>query len=424
MHYHIILTEKCNLQCKYCYEKSMQEFDNGLEKKFNFDYSEPCTSQVNIQKLKTFISKDPKATIIFYGGEPLLQIGKIKEIMDAFPDKQPASNQQATSKQSTSGTQNVPFRMQTNGQLLHLLEPKYLNRITKILISIDGNEKITDKYRGKGTYKKIMENINLIKNNGYNGELVARMTVAQDNPDIYKNVQDILKITSAKTERNIKSNTSNRIFDSVHWQLDANFYKEDFQEKEIRLFFEKYNQSITKLISWWTQEIQKGNFHFLYPFAAIAKDLLIQGRENKAQHSTSRQSPVTNHHKVGLRCGAGHSGYTISTSGKIVACPIMNNIKNFECGNLDSDPSELKKIKTISPCTECEEQNLCGGRCLYSNHAKLWEKKGENIICDSIRHLINKSKSQIPKIKRAIKEKKISEQDFNYEKYFGPEIIP
>ncbi|MBU3912936.1 MAG: radical SAM protein [Nanoarchaeota archaeon] len=27
MHFHIILTEKCNSQCKYCYEKSMKEFD-------------------------------------------------------------------------------------------------------------------------------------------------------------------------------------------------------------------------------------------------------------------------------------------------------------------------------------------------------------------------------------------------------------
>ncbi len=60
MHYHIVLTEKCNLQCRYCYGKSMEEFDNGLEEKFKFDFSDPCVSQVEVAKLKEFIDKDPK----------------------------------------------------------------------------------------------------------------------------------------------------------------------------------------------------------------------------------------------------------------------------------------------------------------------------------------------------------------------------
>ncbi len=370
MHYHIILTESCNLQCKYCYEKSMQEFSNGLEKKFIFDYSEPCTSQVNIQKLKTFIEKDKKAVIVFYGGEPLLQIDKIKKIMDNI---------------------NVPYRMQTNGQLLHLLPKEYLNKITKILISIDGNKTITDFYRGKGTYQKIIDNINLIKQNGYKGELVARMTVAQDNPDINKNIQDILET---------------KLFDSIHWQIDANFYKEDFQEKKISQFFTNYNNSITKLVNFWTEQIKKGNFINLYPFTGITARLLGLDKETK------------------IMCGAGHSGYAISTSGKVVACPIMNNIKDFECGDLNTNPRDLKKIDTIPPCTTCEENPICGGRCLYSNHAKLWKNKGEKIICDSIRYLIQELRKNIPMIKLAIKQKKISKNDFNYEKYFGPEIIP
>ena len=35
MHYHLLLTEKCNLQCKYCYGKSIEE-ENELDKKFKF----------------------------------------------------------------------------------------------------------------------------------------------------------------------------------------------------------------------------------------------------------------------------------------------------------------------------------------------------------------------------------------------------
>ena len=57
MHYPILLTESCNSRCRYCYEKSMKEFDNGLDKKFNFDFSAPPASNVDITKLKTFLKK-------------------------------------------------------------------------------------------------------------------------------------------------------------------------------------------------------------------------------------------------------------------------------------------------------------------------------------------------------------------------------
>ena len=38
MHYHILLTELCNSKCRYCYEKSLKEFDNELDKKSDFEY--------------------------------------------------------------------------------------------------------------------------------------------------------------------------------------------------------------------------------------------------------------------------------------------------------------------------------------------------------------------------------------------------
>ena len=53
MHYHIILTEKCNSRCKYCYEKSMNEFENGLEKKWSFDDT-PVDSSVSFESLQKF----------------------------------------------------------------------------------------------------------------------------------------------------------------------------------------------------------------------------------------------------------------------------------------------------------------------------------------------------------------------------------
>jgi uncharacterized protein len=365
MHYHIILTERCNSQCKYCYEKSIQEFDNGLKNKWDFDLSSPIISEVSIEKLKKFLK--PKDTLIFYGGEPLLEIEKIKKIMDNV---------------------NCEFCMQTNGKLLDKFPSEYLNKIRKILVSIDGSRERTDFNRGAGSYDLVLGNINLIKHQGFSGEIVARMTIAQNFPDVFEQVKNLIDL---------------KIFDSVHWQIDAGFYKFDFQEERFKKFVEEYNKSISKLIDYWINEIKKGNVLRLYPFIGIVNSLI-------------------KNEKTKLRCGSGHSNYTITTNGNLVACPIMGCVKNFYCGNLESN--KLKKIFVGEPCTSCYYLNICGGRCLYSNKAKLWPSEGEELICKTIKHLINELKKIFPSVKKLISENKIFKKDFEYEKYFGPEIIP
>jgi len=368
MDYHILLTENCNLKCRYCYGKSWEENPDCLKGKFEFDFTEPEDSEVVLSKLKSFLNKDKNPVLIFYGGEPLMKIKKIKKIMDSI---------------------NVPFRMQTNGVLLDKLEPKYLNRIDKILVSIDGNKERTELNRGKGTFEKVMQNIQLIKKNGYSGELIARMTIAQDCPDVFEQVLNLVELG----------------FTSVHWQLDSGFYSYDFESKKIKTFFEKYNKSVKKLIDWWIAEIKKGKVWKFYPFIGIVESLL-------------------KNEKTKLRCGAGHSGYAITTSGKVVACPIMNCIKDFECGNLDSNPRELKKVDIGGRCLNCDYRGLCGGRCLYWNKSKLWPEEGDDLICESIKFLIDELKSKENEIRQTIDKKIISFVDFEYEKYFGPEIIP
>jgi hypothetical protein len=73
---------------------------------------------------------------------------------------------------------------------------------------------------------------------------------------------------------------------------------------------------------------------------------------------------------------------------------------------------------------KCEIRDLCGGRCLYFNKAQLWPEEGEELICKTIFHLINGLKMKEDEIKGLIDKKIIKLSDFEYEKYFGPEIIP
>jgi radical SAM protein with 4Fe4S-binding SPASM domain len=171
------------------------------------------------------------------------------------------------------------------------------------------------------------------------------------------------------------------------------------------MFKEEYNRSLSKLINYWIEQMKKGEVIKIYPFIAIIDSLLKK---------------ETTH----LRCGAGHAGYALTTNNKIAACPIMNCIKNFEAGDLNSEPDNLKKFNISGDCLKCNYLNICGGRCLYWNKAQLWPKQGNEQICNTIKHLIDELKYQLPTIQNLIKREIIKSSDFEYEKYFGPEIIP
>lgn len=372
MHYHIILTEKCNSKCKYCYEKSMNEFENGLEKKWKFDFHSPCNSEVSVEKLKKLLKKGD--TLIFYGGEPLVNFPKMKEIMNAFDS-------------------GIKFCMQTNGKLLNEIPFEYLNKLDKMLVSIDGSKQRTDYNKGEGTYDLLIKNIKELREKGYEGEIVARMVISPEFNDVY----DQITYLTGLIEKGL--------FNSIHWQIDAGFYKNDFNLKKFTEFTREYNKDIEKLIDFWINYMKdKKTVLRLYPFIGILNRLMNWDIETR------------------MMCGSGYANYTITTDGKIAACPIMNNVKDFYAGDIDSE--KLAEFSPEEPCNYCNYMNICGGRCLYWNKAKLWPKEGDKLICKTIIFLIEKIKEKIPEIEKLLDEGIISKKDFGYEKYFGPEIIP
>jgi putative peptide-modifying radical SAM enzyme len=365
MHYHLILTDQCNSQCRYCYQKSVLDADSHHT--FTYNFSAPSRFHVDVETLREFLEKDETPVLIFYGGEPLLEIETMKKIMDTI---------------------SVPFRMQTNGLLLHKLPPQYVAIIEKILISLDGTRERTNYNRGKDTYQKVMKNISSIAS-WYPGEIIARMTVAQDCPDICEQVLSLVADG----------------FTSVHWQIDAGFYRCDFDEPKFSQFVNHYNKSVSTLITYWIDQAARGNILRLYPFIGIVSSLL------KKEQTL-------------LRCGAGHAGYAITTDGKLVACPLMNYVEDFVAGTVTTHPAALKKFSVSGRCLHCDIAHVCGGRCLYWNKARSWPEEGDNLICTTVEHLVRELEDRIPEIEELIVKDILKQEDFDYEKYFGPEIIP
>jgi uncharacterized protein len=374
MFFHVVLTTECNLQCKYCFGETLEDFDEDFSG-FDVDYSLPPKISYDIEKLAEFCRKDSDCVLTFYGGEPLLNTSTMKTIMDTVKPKH--------------------FMVQTNGLLLDRLEPEYVNRFHTILVSLDGDEALTDFYRGKGTFRKVIDNLKLIMKNGFRGELIARMTVMEET-DIYNQVKWLLE-------------NDEFAFSSVHWQLNAGFWGNDFKRRDFKHWSKNsYVPGVSRLSQFWVNQMEeKGIVYKLYPFLGIAGSLLFP-------ESASL-----------LRCGGGWINYAIQTDGFIIPCPTMWGMKDYYLGHINNvNPLKLKKLFVSEPCTECNILNVCGGRCLYANITKRWKSDAYALVCDTVRELIATMKMQLPHIRQLIENGKVKQNDFEFMKYNGCEIIP
>ena len=354
MLYIIHTTGQCNLKCKYCggsFPKQMV----------------PWKIKYNIDSIKE-IAKDEKIDICFYGGEPLLNVDFIKEVVDSVPARR--------------------FAIQTNGLLVKEYSSKFWKSFDTVLLSIDGTREVTDFYRGRGIYDRVIESAQFLKKSGYKGDVVARMALAEEG-NVFRDVTHLLSL---------------KLFDHVHWQLNVVWSQawKDFNKWS----YINYIPGIKKLIDYWIYNMEKGRILGIAPFQGIFKRMIYGG-----------EAPP---------CGAGTDMLAISTDGRVLACPIAIEEKWAELTTLE----KLKKwdfrtpfIK--EPCAQCEVFKECGGRCLYANIERLWGEDGFTKICELNRELIFKIKEKKDIIIDLVNTGKISKEELLYPTYNNSiEIMP
>ncbi len=311
MLYIIIVTPVCNLKCTYCGGSL-----HGMPDKISY----------SVDELASFIEKDEEAIVAFYGGEPLLEVDKIKELMDVLPARK--------------------FVLQTNGFFIEKLG-SYLHKFDTILLSIDGRKEITDFYRCPGCYERVMKALKYLLNNNFEGEIIARMA-ASYKTDIYEDVMHLLEQ-----------------FSLVHWQLDV-VWSSLWELKDfVKWAEESYKPGIKKLVKIWIESMNEGKILGIVPFLGIASRIFYGGN--------------------GLPCGAGKEAIAITTDGKILACPIAPDFQ----WNILGDFHGYRKIEIGEPCKSCSVYDICGGRCLFAYKEKLWGEEGFRKICEVTKFTIN-----------------------------------
>lgn len=291
------ITYKCNLQCKHCFANSQK-----------FNLNELTTK--DLLKLIDQMRNTGTFFLSIGGGEPLIR-NDIFHIIEY------------------ARKNFIAVSITTNGLLINKEKAKEFNKLNlnTITVSIDGLEKAHDRIRGKGTFKKTIEKIKILRRYCQTAALAVRTTINSLNINEYKK---LIKLAKKLSLDSIKFNP-------------------------IRLFGKtKDNQYL--LIS------QDEYINFLKNVQKLKDKLKIDlpKLDNKKYWFVGLQ---------GFGCHGGKETCNISPSGDFSPCIflgnefIVGNIKNESFLNLWTKTKKIARFSGNEICNNCSEYKNCRGGC-------------------------------------------------------------
>ncbi len=343
MDFYIFTTNKCNLNCRYCrsfFKKNKEEYPDVDQ-----------TAKFIIENLH-----HQKNNVTFYGGEPLLRQEWIKRFIGL-----------------TKGN-NLFFTLQTNGTLLDGIDDFILDNLDFIHLSIDGDQEMTDRSRGRDVYKKIVANLREIKSK-FKGKTLARMVLTPDG-SIYDVVNHLISL---------------KLFDYIYWQLEISLLeRSDINYNQIK---EHYQEGINKLVDLFILELEQSRILGIIPFFKIIISIIKKEIHNN------------------YRCGAGTFLVSITSDGNCYSCDELLDLE-YQIGNIRNGIKQkpLYGCHHLKFCGSCDIKSICGGRCFQ---ASVFPVEKFRFYCDMTKILVKAIQDKIPQVEKLIIEGKISLRDFD-----------
>jgi len=320
------VAQDCNLRCTYCYAEA------------GTYGSKPClltpeTARKAVRYLLDNSADQKYVTLIFFGGEPLLNMPAIR-----------AATSEAISYGGEIG-KKVRFSLTTNGTLLDAEIVKFLHHHrVSVAVSMDGPPHIHDRNRpdesGKGTYAGIVSRLKiLLKNSPV--PVAARVTLE---PDQWDEVVEVFDHLTGLGFHEVGIAPVSPVSKSL--------LPSDGQEAALLSGFKSLARRFVS---------HAGKGHVM-PFSNIL-DLL--GRIHLGQ-----TKPIS--------CGAGFGYMAMDARGRFFPCHRMAGQEEYCSGSLgtgiDSDRissclGTLNKGRHKS-CSKCWARTLCAGGCHYENHLR------------------------------------------------------
>ena len=324
---YFILSEQCNLACKYCFLGN-----NNKDKRIKF-HKENMTKEIAEKGVAYFVKQlelqpldeSRKPNIIFYGGEPLINFEILDFVVCKFEEL----------KESHPVLKNIEYSIVTNGLLLTEERLRRLHQLkVAIAISIDGCDEKANQMRvdtaGNTVFNKIIKTLDLAKSIAIPVSLSITLT-----EESIKNKDAMLELIK---KYDIKG-------------LGFNIMMSDSNTK----LPESYNVAAANFIIDMFKELRK---------LGIYEDRIMR----KLKSFTSSQVYFSD-------CVATSGAQiVIASNGEIGICHgCLADRKYFSqnVAKIDFDPksdSIWKEWSLLSPilkdeCQDCEALGICGGGC-------------------------------------------------------------
>lgn len=232
---YMILSEQCNLACKYCFLGN-----NNSEKRRNFlaDNMTIETADKAIDffirqiKLSNLDTENNKPVLIFYGGEPLVNYEVLEHVAIRINEL----------RKTEKCIKNIDMSMVTNGLLLNKERILLLSKLgVAISISVDGFTKEANSMRvdrnGNAVYCKILSTLNLCKELGVPVSLSVTLS-----EETIKNTTSILELIDTYGVKgfgfNIMLSSDSFVLPKSYNEAAAQFIIDEFIELRKRGIYE------------------------------------------------------------------------------------------------------------------------------------------------------------------------------------------
>ncbi|MBR5684385.1 MAG: thioether cross-link-forming SCIFF peptide maturase [Ruminococcus sp.] len=318
------IAHDCQLRCKYCFA-STGDFGKG-RKLMSFE-----TGKHAIDFLLENSGDRPNLELDFFGGEPLMNFGVVKQVVEYARSREKEYNKK------------FRFTITTNGLLLDDEKIDFINReMSNVVLSIDGRKEVNDYFRvlpnGQGCYDIIMPKYKKLVAGRGDKEYYVRGTFTNKNLDFSN---DVFALNEAG-------------FDQISVEPvvgDDDIYA--LTEKDLPAVFAEYEKLALKLL----ENEKKGRkfnfFHFMLDLD---------------------QGPCAIKRLRG--CGCGNDYVAITPDGDIFPCHQFVGIDEYKMGNIDDGTfnQEMKAdfakahVYSKPDCRECWAKFYCSGGCNANNY--------------------------------------------------------
>ena len=344
-------TERCNLDCTYCYLPG--------EQRSNGSHMPPEMLNASLGKLRDYfrsvMPEGRKPRAIFHGAEPLMNKEAVFSAIDEFSD-------------------DFVFGLQTNGTLLDDAALEFLtSRNVSIGLSLDGPfAGITDATRktwgGKSVHDKVLASMEKLK--GYGSWSVITTCTTENLPYLTRMVE-LFHASEVPT----------CMLNTVRCTLPGARGVKPADGDMAKAFFAAMDR---------THELYRETGRKL--MVANFANILIGILAPTARRLMCDISP----------CGGGRAFFALAADGGLYPCSEFIGLPRFNGGNLLAEGGveaalasaafqtvTTRDVDTFSPCSDCAIRHFCGSPCPAEAHEMNGGMEKTGAFCEFYKEQVN-----------------------------------